>query len=83
MQMAINLQEFMDWYKKSEVILWDKKRVFREPKMCDTKLSVLEILEKYCIEWDWKEFQKIIEEEIPTSQQKEVISKILWELGLV
>lgn len=79
----LNLQEFLDGYKKSEIEYWDKKRVFREPKMKDTKLSVIDILEKYCIEWDWEEFKTILNEEIPASKQKELIEKILWDLGLV
>ena len=51
--------------------------------MKDTKLSVIDILEKYCIEWDWEEFKTILNEEIPASKQKELIEKILWDLGLV
>lgn len=82
MIMSVNLQEFLDWYKKSEVTLWDKKRVFREPKVKDTKLSILEILEKYCIEWDRKEFSKILNEDLPLSKQKDLIDNVLWELGL-
>ena len=46
----INLQEFLDGYKTSEVVLGDKKWIFREPKMKDINLSVMKILEKYCIE---------------------------------
>lgn len=80
--MAINLQEFLDWYKQSEVVLWEKKRVFREPKIKDTKLTVLEILKKYCIEWDWEEFKDIINKELPLSKQNELINTILSDLGL-
>lgn len=79
--MSINLQEFLDWYKKSEIELWDKKRVFREPKIKDTKLSVLEILEKYCIEWDYKEFESLLDE-LPAAKHREFIEKLLEELGL-
>ena len=82
--MAINLQEFLDGYKKSEVVLWDKKRVFTEPKMKDLwKLSLLKMREAYCIEWDRAEFQEILENELPLSKQKELMEKILNELGLV
>jgi len=80
--MTINLQEFLDWYKQSEVVLWEKKRVFREPKIKDTKLTVLEILKKYCIEWDWEEFKDIINKELPLSKQNELINTILSDLGL-
>jgi len=81
--MVINLQEFLDGYKKSEVCLWDKKRVFREPKMKDSKLSVMKLLELYCIEWERKEFLDILENDLPISKQKEIIKRILEELGLV
>jgi len=46
------------------------------------KLPILKLLEMYCIEWDWKEFKKIIDEELPLSKQKEVFEKLLGELGL-
>lgn len=81
--MTINLQDFIDWYKTSEVCLWDKKRVFREPKMKDSKLSVMKLLELYCIEWERKEFLDILENDLPISKQKEIIKSILQELGLV
>jgi len=80
----IDLQEFMDWYKKSEVVLWEKKWVFREPKMRDIwKLSLMEMLEMYCIEWDWSEFKELIDTELPVAKHKELIEKILNDLGLV
>lgn len=82
MTMWINLNEFIEWYKKCEIEMWDKKRVFREPKLKDIKLPIIKLLEMYCIEWDWKEFKKIIDEELPLSKQKEVFDKLLWELGL-
>lgn len=81
--MAINLQEFLDWYKKCEIELKDKKRVFREPKIKDIKLPILKLLEIGCIEWDWNEFKEIFEKEIPVSKQKELLDKLLGELGLV
>lgn len=82
--MAINLQEFLDWYKKCEITLWDKKRVFAEPKMKDLgKLSLIQMLETYCIEWDRAEFQEILDNELSISKQKELMEKLLNELGLV
>lgn len=48
--MAVNLEEFLDGYKKCEIVYGDKKWVFREPKVIDLKLGALELLEKYCIE---------------------------------
>ena len=81
--MAINLQEFLDGYKTSEVELWDKKWKFREPKMKDVNLSVMQILENYCIEWSWEEFKEIINNDLPISKQKEIIENILKDLGLV
>jgi len=83
--MAINLQEFLDWYKQSEVVLWENKWVFREPKMKDMngKINVQEILRKNCIEWDADKFFAIVENELSKSQQKELIKSVLNELGLV
>lgn len=81
--MVINLDEFIEWYKKSEIEYKDKKRVFREPKIKDIKKPIMELLEIGCIEWDWKEFKKLIDEELPVSKQKEFIDKLLSELGLV
>lgn len=82
MATPINLEEFLEGYKKSEVVLWEKKWVFREPKMKDTWMSVMEILENYCIEWEWSEFKEIIDNDLPVSKQKDLIEKVLNELGL-
>lgn len=79
----INLEEFLEWYKKSEVEYWDKKWVFREPKMKDLwKLSLMQMLEEYCIEWDWSEFKELIDNDLPVTQHKILIEKILHDLGL-
>lgn len=80
----INLEEFLEWYKKSEVILWDKKRVFREPKIKDLwRLSLMDMLKEYCIEWERSEFNDILSGDLSVSKQKELLEKILNELGLV
>ena len=80
----INLEEFLDGYKKSEIIYGDKKWVFREPKMKDIwKLSLMQMLEEYCIEWEWSELKEIIDTELPVAKHKELIEKILNDLGLV
>ena len=81
--MVINLQEFLDWYKQSEVELWNKKWIFREPKMKDMKMNIQDMLKKYCIEWDADEFFDIVNNQLTKSQQKECIKWILEELGLV
>lgn len=83
--MAINLQDFLNWYKQSEVILWENKRVFREPKMKDItwKINVQEILQKNCYQWDVDKFFDIVNNELTKSQQTELIKTILSELGLV
>lgn len=79
----VNLEEFLQWYKKSEVILWEKKWVFREPKMKDIwKLSLMQMLEEYCIEWERSEFKEIIDNDLPVTQHKVLIEKILNDLGL-
>lgn len=82
MSATIDLQAFIDGYKKAEVVLGNKKRVFREPKICDMGLKVIEILEKYCIEGERKEFERILNMELPLSKQKELLDKILVDLGL-
>lgn len=79
----INLQEFLDWYKQSEVELWDKKWIFREPIMKDTKMRVDDMLKKYCIEGDSEEFFDIVNNQLTRSQQTELIKTVLKELGLV
>lgn len=82
--MAINLQEFIDGYKKCEITLWEKKRVFAEPKMKDLwKLNLMQMLETYCIEWERAEFEDILNNELSVSKQKELMEKLLNELGLV
>ncbi len=79
---AINLEEFLQGYKKSEVVLWDTKRVLREPTMKDTWMSVMEVLEKYCIEGERSEFEEILNNDLPVTEHKVLIEKILQELGL-
>ena len=81
--MAIDLKEFMEWYKKSEIEYEWKKRVFREPKIKYIQMPVMKSLEEYCIEWKYEEFKEIFEKELPVSQQKIFLEKILNELGLV
>lgn len=82
--MAINLQEFIDGYKKCEINLWEKKRVFAEPKMKDLwKMSLMKLLETYCIEWERSEFEEVLNNELSISKQKELMEKLLNELGLV
>lgn len=78
----INLQEFIDGFKKCEIQLGDKVWVFREPKICDINLWFLEMLEKYCIQGEYKEFKNILDNELPITKQKEVIELIVKELGL-
>lgn len=79
----INLEEFLEGYKKSEVVLWEKKWVFREPKMKDLwKLSLMQMLEEYCIEWERSDFKEIIDNDLPVAQHKNLIEKILNDLGL-
>lgn len=47
---SIDLKTFLEGYKKAEITLNDKKRVFREPSLRDMGLSIEEILKKYCLE---------------------------------
>jgi len=79
----IDLKEFLEGYKTSEIVLGGQKRVFREPSIKDLKMNISDILEKYCIEGNFKEFKKYVFEEIPMSKQNELINKVLEELGLV
>lgn len=79
---SIDLKTFLEGYKKAEITLNDKKRVFREPSLRDMGLSIEEILKKYCLEWDADEFLKLLED-LPKSKYKECLDSVLWELGLV
>lgn len=83
MAATIDLQTFLDGYKTTEVVLWDKKRVFREPALKDMQLKIQDMLEKYCLEGDTKEFFDIITKDMPISKRQEVLNTILNELGLV
>ncbi len=80
---TIDLKAFLDWYKTATIELGDKKRVFREPVLKDLDMQVIELLEKYCIEWDFNELQTIIETKMPFTKRKELYDNILQELGLV
>ena len=79
---SIDLKTFLEGYKKAEITLNDKKRVFREPSLRDMGLSIEEILKKYCLEWDAEDFLRTLDE-LPKSQYKECLDSVLWELGLV
>jgi len=80
---TIDLQTFLDGYKTAEVVLGDKKRVFREPALKDMGLKIQDMLEKYCLEGDTKELLEIITKDMPISKRQEVLNSILNELGLV
>lgn len=77
----IDLQTFLDGYKKSEVVFWKEKRVFKEPTLNELKKPVSEILKNNCIEWKYEEFLERVNQ-LPCSQHKEVLNKIMDELGL-
>ncbi len=79
---VIDLKTFIDGYKKAEIVLNDKKRVFREPTLKDMQLSIEEILKKYCLEGDAEDFLRTLDE-LPKSQYKECLDTILKEVGLV
>lgn len=79
----IDLKEFIEWYKSVEVDFWAKHRKFREPKLKDLDNSVEKLLEINCIEWDWWEFVKYLNEEMPISKQKDFLNTLLQELGLM
>lgn len=80
--MVINLKEFIDGYKTSEVVCGELRRKFREPKLKDLDRPIMEILEFGCIEGDWSAFKTFLEEELPVSKQKEFLDQILKDLGL-
>ena len=80
---TIDLKAFLDWYKTATIELGGKKRVFREPVLKDLDLQVIELLEKYCIEWDFNELQDIVNNQMPFTKRKELYDNILQELGLV
>lgn len=80
--MAINLKEFIEGYKTSEVVCGELRRKFREPKLKDLDRPIMEILELGCIEGDRSAFKTFLEEELPVSKQKEFLDQILKDLGL-
>ena len=47
------------------------------------QLKIQDMLEKYCLEGDTKEFFDIITKDMPISKRQEVLNTILNELGLV
>ena len=78
----IDLKTFIEGYKTSEVEYGDKRWKFREPKIKDSDLQIFEMLEKNCIEWDFKEFKDLIDNELTYANQKDLIENILKDLGL-
>jgi len=82
MATEIDLKTFLDGYKTVEIKLGKKKRVFREPKVKDLELSIQGILEKYCLEWDAKEFLDILQNDMPKSKYQEALDTVLGGLGL-
>ena len=60
--MIINLKEFIEGYKTSEVVCGELRRKFREPKLKDLDKPIMEILELGCIEGDRSAFKTFLED---------------------
>lgn len=85
--MVINLKEFMEWYKTTEVVLWDKKRVFREPTIEDLlkiekQEDVWKLIEWLIMEWTLEELDKELYK-LTKSQKEAFMTQLLSDLGLV
>lgn len=85
--MVINLKEFIDWYKTTEVVLWDKKRVFREPTIEDllkieNQEDVSKLIESLIIEWTLPDLDQELYK-LTKSQKEAFMTKLLSDLGLV
>ena len=73
---TIDLQTFLDGYKTAEITLGKKVRKFREPTIKDMGLSIENMLIKYCLEGDPKEFIEKLND-LPKSKYREALDTIL------
>lgn len=85
--MAIDLKDFMNWYKTTEVVLWDKKRVFREPTIEDllkinNQEDIGKLIEWLITEWTLEDLDKELYK-LTKSQKELFMTKLLSDLGLV
>jgi len=81
--MALNLQELIDWYKTFEIVLWDKKWVFREPTI--RQLSQLkdnsDLIKEIILEWDYYELEEQLKN-LTLKKKEEFYNELLKGLGL-
>lgn len=81
--MALNLQELIDWYKTFEIVLWDKKWVFREPTI--RQLSQLkdnsDLIKEIILEWDYYELEEQLKN-LTIKKKEEFYNELLKGLGL-
>lgn len=81
--MALNLQELIDWYKTFEIVLWDKKWVFREPTI--RQLSQLkdnsDLIKEIILEWDYFELEEQLKN-LTIKKKEEFYNELLKGLGL-
>lgn len=84
--MAIDLKNFIEWYKTHDVVLWDKKRTFREPSIKQL-LALKEeddankLIKEILIDWDLEELDIEIQN-LTKTQQAQFFNTLLTELGL-
>lgn len=84
--MAIDLQNFLDWYKTYEVVLGEKKWVFREPSIrtllkIKDKQGAEALVKDILLEGSLEELDEVLNQ--MTLEKKETFFEaLLKELGL-
>lgn len=84
--MAIDLQNFLDWYKTHEVVLGEKKWVFREPSIrtllkIKDKQGAEALVKDILLEGSLEELDEVLNQ--MTLEKKEAFFEaLLKELGL-
>ena len=84
--MAIDLKEFMQWYKTHDVVLGKKKRTFREPSVkmllnIKDKDGADALVKEILIAWDIQELEDTLQW-LTIEKKEEFFQTLLKELGL-
>lgn len=84
--MAIDLQNFLDWYKTHEIIFGEKKWIFREPSIrtllkIKDKQGAEQLVKEILLEGSYEELDEVLNQ--MTLEEKEAFFEaLLKELGL-